>query len=217
MNPRINRFSVFALFAILIHAFTFFTGITFGLMNTCLGMVFLFQCQAFVSGLWWGAYSSLPMQRPFIGFSLVLVRFALQFAFCFLFFRYACIDNPSLLTYKLRFAVFTCENLILLAENMMACHHIHHIGVLQREQRLRRDDSDNDVLGGRPFVHISDTVVCRVAEALLQANVAPYVALDIVDLLVAGSNTFRLPFEQASAHHHYRKIKRIEQIQRLLV
>jgi len=55
---------------------------------------------------------------------------------------------------------------------------------------------------------------CNIGLALLQRGVAPYVALDIIDLMTASADS--MSYHGQSAFYHFEKIKMIEQIQKLL-
>jgi WD40 repeat protein len=65
-----------------------------------------------------------------------------------------------------------------------------------------------------PFVAYS--WLCNMALILLSRNVAPYVVLDIIDMLVADKAQ-RLSFVEVATYDHFKRIKLIERVQRKLI
>jgi hypothetical protein len=76
-------------------------------------------------------------------------------------------------------------------------------------QRATEDNATLEIeIDPAPLLNLS--MLCETALALLECDVAPYVVLDIVNMLF----TDRVNYKTASSRNHYKKIKTIEEVQR---
>jgi WD40 repeat protein len=63
--------------------------------------------------------------------------------------------------------------------------------------------------------HLLDrALICNVGLALMQVELAPYVALDVIDFLLADGNNLCESFETHTASYHMEKISSINALQR---
>jgi hypothetical protein len=60
------------------------------------------------------------------------------------------------------------------------------------------------------------TWLCDMALLLFEVDVAPYVAIDIIDMLLGLDSVCGLDFATASNQNHFKKIKTVEAVQRRL-
>ena len=211
-----SKYKLFVIFALLAHCFTEAVGVALLAMNQCFDVALIFATYPLICFLFYLAFWKIIVKdggRRFIPtITLYLMHYVAPFTFFVLFLNYHCIVERRLPSEFLQVTVVAVEIVVVVLEHLVTTGYKREQQQMARQRRIVADD--NIGLSARqPWFFSDNVLLCNIALALLECNVAPYVALDIIDFYAAGIDS-NLRFETAAAHDHYKKIRRIEAIQR---